>query len=277
MAIRIVADSSADVLKLDEVDFAAVPLSVVVGDRVFRDDAEVDLAELSEAIRQNRDKTTTACPGVGEWLEAFGDAETVFCVTLTSALSGSCSSCRAAKQEYEANHPERKVYLIDSLSVGPEMTLIIERLRELILREMPPEYIYRSVQHYRKHTHLLFSLDKMQHCAENGRAEQSTAMGVGVMGVRAIGKASVRGDLEVLEKCRGRKQSLLSIISHMKELGYAGGRILIAHNQNEAEAQDLVRRIRQAFGKVDVRVQETRALCSFYAEQGSILVGLECQ
>lgn len=276
MAIKIVADSSADVLKLDEVDFAAVPLSIVVGRQVFRDDAAVDLQALRAAIRQNREKTTTACPSVGDWLAAFGEAETVFCVTLTSAMSGSCSACRAAKQEYEAAHPGRKVYLIDSLSVGPEMTLIIERLRELILREMPPEYIYRSIQRYRKRTHLLFSLDKMQHCAENGRAEQSATMGVGVMGVRAIGKASARGDLEVLEKCRGRKQSVLSIISHMKELGYAGGRILIAHNQNEAEAQDLVQRIRQAFGKVDVRVQETRALCSYYAEQGSLLVGLEC-
>ena len=116
----------------------------------------------------------------------------------------------------------------------------------------------------------------MQHCADNGRAEKTETMGVGVMGIRAIGKASTRGDLEVLEKCRGKRQSMLSLINHMKEMGYAGGRILISHNQHEAEALDLMQRIRQAFGKVDVRVRETRALCSFYAERGSLLIGMEC-
>ena len=276
MSIRIVADSSADMLELEKVDFAVVPLKIVVGEQVFQDDANINMQALSDAVQASAVRPTTACPGAGEWLDAFGEAETVFCVTLTSALSGSCSACRAAKQEYEAMYPERKVYLIDSLSAGPEIALIIERLQELILQEMPADYIYRSIQRYRKRTHLLFSLDKMQRCAENGRAEQTKSMGVGVMGVRAIGKASARGDLEVLEKCRGRKQSLLSIVEHMKQLGYAGGRILITHNQNEAEALALVERIRQAFGKVDVRVQKTGALCSFYAERGALLVGMEC-
>ncbi len=276
MSIRIVADSSSDMLTLENADFVTVPLKVIVGDQVFCDDADVDLKELSAAIDNSPISPTTACPGVGEWLDAFGNAETVFCVTMTSALSGSCSACRAAKQNYEAEHPGRKVYLIDSLSIGPEMALIVERLNELILKEMPAEYIYRSILRYRRRTKLLFSLDRMQHCADNGRAGQNEAKGIGVMGIRAIGKASTRGDLEVLEKCRGKRQSMLSLIDHMKKLGYAGGRILIAHNQNEAEAQDLVQRIRQTFGKVDVRVQETRALCSFYAEQGSLLIGMEC-
>ena len=276
MSIRIVADSSSDLLTLENADFVPVPLKVIIGDQVFWDDANVNLSELSVAIDESSSRPTTSCPSVEEWLDAFGTAEVVFCVTMTSALSGSCSACRAAKQDYEAKNPGRKVYLIDSLSIGPEMALIVERLGELILKEMPAEYIYRSILHYRGRTKLLFSLDRMQHCADNGRAEKTETMGVGVMGIRAIGKASTRGDLEVLEKCRGKRQSMLSLINHMKEMGYAGGRILISHNQNEAEALDLMQRIRQAFGKVDVRVRETRALCSFYAERGSLLIGMEC-
>lgn len=276
MSIRIVADSSSDLLTLENADFVSVPLKVIVGDQTFFDDASVDLKKLSAEINKSPSCPTTSCPSVGEWLNAFGNAETVFCVTMTSALSGSCSACRAAKQHFEAENPGKKVYLVDSLSIGPEMTLIIERLRELILKEMPVEYIYRSILRYRRRTRLLFSLDRMQHCACNGRAGQNKAMGVGVMGIRAIGKANTRGDLEVLEKCRGKRQSMLSLIDHMKELGYAGGRILVAHNQNEEEALALVQQIRKTFGKVDVRIQETRVLCSFYAEQGSLLIGMEC-
>lgn len=62
----------------------------------------------------------------------------------------------------------------------------------------------------------------------------------------------------------------------MKRLGYAGGRILISHSGNEAGALELMRHIRDAFGSVDIQVSESRALCGYYAEQGSLLIGMEC-
>ena len=58
----------------------------------------------------------------------FGDAEYVFCVTISSNLSGSYSAATVAKEQYEAAHPGRKVYVVDSLSAGAEMHMIVEKL-----------------------------------------------------------------------------------------------------------------------------------------------------
>ena len=122
----------------------------------------------------------------------------------------------------------------------------------------------------------MFALSDLKNCAENGRVGHTEARGVGVMGVGVVGHASDQGSLEIQEKCRGRKQIGSGILRQMKQLGYAGGRILIAHSGDESGALELMRRIREAFGSVDVRIGRSGALCGFYAEQGSLLVGMEC-
>ena len=45
-AVKIVTDSSANLLAMDGVEFASVPLKVIVGEREFADDATVDMEEL---------------------------------------------------------------------------------------------------------------------------------------------------------------------------------------------------------------------------------------
>ena len=276
MSIKIVTDSSANLFELEGVDFAAVPLKVTVGDREFTDDATVNMEEFYSLLDQRPEHSCTSCPSVGDWLAAFGDARDVICITLASTMSGSCSTARIAKREYETQHHGRHVYLIDSLSIGPEMALLAERARSLVLSGMSPAYIYRALLRYKAKTRLVFALSDLKNCADNGRVGRTEARGIGVMGVGVVGHASEQGSLEIQEKCRGKKQIGAGILRQMKQMGYAGGRILISHSGDESGALELMRRIREAFGTVDVRISRSGALCGFYAEQGSLLVGMEC-
>ena len=276
MSIKIVTDSSANLFELEGVEFAAVPLKVTVGDREFTDDATVNMEEFYSLLDQRPEHSCTSCPIVGDWLAAFGDARDVICITLASTMSGSCSTARIAKREYESLHHGRHVYLIDSLSIGPEMALLAEYARSLVLSGMSPAYIYRALLRYKARTRLVFALSDLKNCAENGRVGRGEARGIGVMGVGVVGHASDQGSLEIQEKCRGKKQIGAGILRQMKQLGYAGGRILIAHSGDESGALELMHRIREAFGAVDVRIGRSGALCGFYAEQGSLLVGMEC-
>ena len=61
----------------------------------------------------------------------------------------------------------------------------------------------------------------------------------------------------------------------MKAMGYAGGRVRIAHCMNEAGAQQLAALIREAHPQADVRVDVCRGLCSYYAEKGGLMVGFD--
>ena len=61
----------------------------------------------------------------------------------------------------------------------------------------------------------------------------------------------------------------------MKEQGYAGGKVLIHHCQNEPAAQNLKAQLLNEFPGANIRIGKTRGLCSYYAEKGGLMVGCE--
>ena len=274
MKYKIVSDSSANVFALNQVPFSSVPLHIIVDNHPFIDNETVNLIQLEEALSSCK-SSSTACPGSGDWLEAFDDAEVIFCVTITSSLSGSFSSAQLAKQEYEEMFPSRHVYVIDSLSTGPEMALIIEKLQELILSGKDEGVILTEILNYAKHTHLIFALESLTNLANNGRINRTIAKLAGILGIRVIGKASSQGELEMLDKCRGEQRALSCIIKRMKEINYNGGKVRIVHNNNEKTAKKLMSQIQEVFGTVDICIEPTQALCSYYAEKGGLIIGFE--
>ena len=159
---KIVADSSANMISLDAVSFASAPLKVITDSREFVDDAAASANEMLQYFDTYKGKSKTSCPNTIDWLDAFGDAEDIFCVTITSGLSGSYNSACVAKQVYEADYPNRRVFVIDSLSAGPELVLIIEKLQSLILEGLSFEEICAKIKAYQETTGLVFVLESLK-------------------------------------------------------------------------------------------------------------------
>ena len=281
MNYLIVADSSADLALRDKsnqgIAFASVPLKIITSEKEYVDDASLNVEQMVEELEAYKGRSSSSCPNPSDWLDAFEDAQYVFCVTITSGLSGSYNSACMAKEEYEENHPDRKVFVIDSLSTGPEMHLIIGKLEKYILSGMDFEEICEKITKYQKHTGLIFMLESMKNLANNGRVSPLVAKLAGMLGIRVIGKASDEGTLEQLEKVRGEAKALPSIIDQMKKLGYEGGKVIIAHCINSGAAHKLKEQLKAQFKDANVDIHPCRALCSFYAERGGLLIGFEKQ
>lgn len=273
--IKIVADSSANMLELQQVAFAVAPLKIITADREFVDSRELNVDEMLDFFGKYKGKSKTSCPNTSDWLEAFGDAEEVYCVTITSGLSGSYNAACAAKGLYETEHPDRRVFVIDSLSAGPELTLIVKKLAELICAGKTYEEICCSISAYQQKTGLLFMLESLKNFAANGRVSPAVARIAGVLGIRIVGKASDSGTLEPTDKCRGEAKSLTTVLKRLKEAGLKNGLVQIAHCRNEKAANTLKDMIAETLPNVRVAIGENRGLCSYYAERGGLLVGFE--
>lgn len=276
-SIKIVADSSANLMEMEDVPFAAAPLKVITSEREFVDDTALDLEDMIRFFETYKGKSKTSCPNPADWLEAFGDADDIFCVTITSGLSGSYNAACIAKQMYEGENEGKRVFVIDSLSAGPELQLIIEKLQELINDGYAFEEICDQILAYTQNTGLLFMLESLKNFAANGRVSPAVAKIVGILGIRIVGKASDQGTLEPMDKCRGEAKSLDKIVTHLKEYGLKRGKVRIAHCRNESAAVHLKEMIHAVLPETDVRIGECRGLCSYYAENGGMLVGFEKQ
>ncbi len=272
---RIVADSAADLFIRDTVPFAAAPLKVITAEREFVDTAELDVAAMVDYLKAYKGKSTSSCPNPDEWLSAFGDADYVFGVTLTSGLSGSYNAAVAAGQLYMAEHPDRRVFILDSLSAGPAEMLLVETLEQLILAGHDFDTICAETTAAQQRTKILFTLQSLTNFANNGRVSPAVAKVAGLLGICVVAKASDEGTIDVISKCRGMNKAMDCIVTRLKESGFSGGRVRIAHCFNETDAHTLRSQILAAFPTADVKIHATNGLCSFYAERGGLLVGYE--
>ena len=275
MKMRIVADSSANLNTTPDNSIVSVPLTLRTDEREFVDNASLDIKEMTDYLASYKGKSGSACPSSQDWVEAFGDAEEVFGIAITSNLSGSYNSLRIAKEEYEEEHPGRKVCIIDSLSAGSELKLIVEKIQELHAEGKTFEEISDAIVKYQEHTHMVFCLKSLQNLANNGRVNPAVAKIAGVLNIHVVGIASTEGTLEQREKARGPKKALVAIDKVMEEFNYNGGKIRIDHCFNETDANVLKAHVLEKYPNADIKIAETRGLCSFYAEVGGLMIGYE--
>ncbi len=271
MSYTIAVDSSSNLMPRQGMQI--VPLKIITDTREFIDDAKLDLQEMLQHLKEHKGPSGTSCPNVGDWLDAVGDSIHCFVVTITSQLSGAYN---AALQAAGILREEgREICVLDTRSAGPELTLIcqeLERLQELGLSFRETENRIRA---YMEHTHLIFSLESLLNLSRNGRVSPLVAKAIGLLGIRLVGRASDEGTLEPKLKCRGAKKALEGLLTQLTELGFSGGRVQIDHCENPEGAQALKNAILERWPQSIVNIGSCAGLCSYYAENGGLLVGFE--
>jgi DegV family protein with EDD domain len=275
MNFKIVSDSSADLRTLADVPFASAPLKISTDEKEYVDNENLNVIEMLSDLATYNGRSRSSCPSSGEYLDAFGSTENVFCITITSGLSGSFNAANVAATQFKENYPENNIHVIDSLSTGPENALLIYKLRELILEGKDFETVKAEITEYHKHTRLIFALENMHNLANNGRVSPIVAKMAGLLGIRAIGRASEQGTLEMICKSRGPINTAIDILNNMIGDGYKGGKVRIHHANNETAANLLRTKILEKFPGAQIEIDVAGGLCSFYAEQGGLLVGFE--
>ena len=273
--MKIISDSSSNLLRRQEGDYTTVPLKVIAGEKEYVDDEALDVSRMMDELKTVKGKTHTSCPNVYEWKRAAGDAKEILMITITGSLSGSYAAAEQAAKELREEIPPRKVAVINSLSTGPEMQLLIEKMQAEIDSGATFEEVETGVRAYQQHTHLLFALQCMDNLARNGRVNPLVAKMAGFLGIHAIGEASQEGKLQMLHKPRGRQKAIEAMYGEMTKSGYAGGRVRIAHCRNQEAANAMADRIRATYPNAPIEIIPATALCSFYAEDGGLLVGYE--
>lgn len=270
----IVTDSSSNIVDFDDLPFASVPMKIMVDGKNFEDVKGIDLEDLVNKM-ERCSTSSSSCPNVAEWLEAFEGHEEVFAVTISSRLSGSFDSAMMAKKEYESSRPGARVEVIDSRMTGPGMRMITEKLVELSALGAAFDECLSRLAEYRKRMHLCFSLASIHNLAKNGRVSSITATIFGVLGIRMLGRASDEGTIESVNKVRGEKAGLRSILHELAEKGFKGGKCYISHTLDADLAGRLKEKILEIYPGSRIHMEANTGLCSYYAERHGLIVGFE--
>ncbi|MDO4317329.1 MAG: DegV family protein [Lachnospiraceae bacterium] len=259
----------------DNTGFEKVPLKIRIGEREFCDDSRIDMEDFHRTLADYRGKTSSAAPAPGEWAEACRPYEKAIALPITGMLSGSCASANAAVNMLAEEAPEKQVFVLDTLSAGPEISLLAHKAAELIRRKLDFAALREQLCAYHKKTRLLFVLESVQNLANNGRVSRIEAKLMQTLRIQLLGRASDEGTLEPLSKCRGKGRVWQKLLEQMHAEGYRGGRVIISHCNNPQSAKELRELLLERFREAKISIMNTKGLTSYYAENGGVLVGYE--
>ena len=116
----------------------------------------------------------------------------------------------------------------------------------------------------------------MTNLANNGRVSPAVAKIAGLLKIWVYGWAE-EGEIKLLGKARGEKKTLAALLRTLEEKGYRGGRVKIDHADNFDSAAELHDLIKKKRPEARVDLGTCRALCSFYAEAGGLMIGVKNQ
>lgn len=271
--VKLIIDSGSNDRMND--DLTVVPLTMTIAGQDFVDDENLDLDSFIASMEKNTEEGKTSCPSINQWLNALKGSELAIIMTITSGLSGSFSSAFQAKQIYEKDHPGSHVLVVDSRTAGPEISIILREIKRLVNSKTRFVDLEQKISDYKTHTHLLVVLKSLHNLALNGRINMAVAKVAKVLNIDVVGTASDEGKLEPLSKVRGIKRAFKEILKLMAEMKYQGGRLIIDHCKNEKDAQTLKEKILASYPQAEIVIRSMRGLCTFYAEEGSLMIGFD--
>lgn len=172
MKWKIIADSGCDYRSLDnlapDTEFVSVPLTIQVGDTIYTDDAQLNIDQMMEEMYATATASKSACPSPDDYMKSFEGAENIVVVTITGTLSGSYNSAEVAKKIYLEEHPNTNIHVINSLSAGGEVDLIVRKLNQLVAEGLDFDQVVDVITTYQSKTKLLFVLAKVDNLVKMG-------------------------------------------------------------------------------------------------------------
>lgn len=278
MKWNIVLDSSCD-LKISENPFKnaslkIAPLKIIVGDKEFKDDDNVDYTEVLKAMEMEKKASSSACPSPDEFMECYKDADCCVCITMTGALSGTNNAARLGADMMKEEYPDKKVFVLDSHSTGGSMVLLARKADELIGKGLSFEQVCSELEEFNKETELVFCLVKYDNLVKSGRMNPLAGIVASHLGIRAVAEKTPKGEIKVVHKTRGEDKTLRTMVEHMlSKKNLEGKPVVINHCNNDTAAEKLISLIKEKCKTSDITVLKCKGLTTFYAMEKGILIG----
>ena len=274
---HLVSDSSCDFYELEgtegKMDFATIPFSIRIGGKDYIDDENMNVGEMLEANETHSEMAQTACPSPEAWREKFSAPGPVIAFTISGALSGCYNSALIGRNMILEEEPDKQIAVIDTKATGPEVSMLIWRARDLILEGKSFEEIEKDLNETADRIHTSFALISYHNLIKSGRVSRLIGFIAGHLGFWGIGMGDDKGEIVIRGKARGSKSMVRFLVEEISKVGIAGKQIVISHCQNLKDAEALKKALEAANAGINVLVQATRGLDSFYAEREGLIVG----
>lgn len=273
MAVKIITDSTADLPPelIAKYDIRVLPLTVSFGSQTYRDGVDITPGQFYEMLSKSKELPTTSQVNPPAFIAAYQEeldkGNSIVSIHLSSKGSGTYQSAVIAKNTIGSD----SIRVIDSLGYSMGLGLMVIEAARMARDGASIEEIENAILDLRDRMNYIFGVDTLEYLRKGGRLSPAKAVIATVMNIKPI--LEVRnGELEVLDKVRGRKKVLNRIVEIARERGedWENKTVAIVHAACQDDAIMLRDKIAGMFNPREIIISEVGCVIGTHAGPGTI-------
>ena len=217
MNVRIVVDSTADIIPEVRDRLTVVPLTVHFGEEEYVDGVTITHKQFYEKLVECDVLPTTSQPTPEAFADVFrraeADDEQVVVLTISSKLSGTCQSATIAAADFPG-----RVWVVDTCSVAIGAGILAELALQLADEGLDAPAIAARLEVEREKVRVIALLDTLEYLKKGGRISKTVAFAGGILSIKPVITLE-DGEVAILGKARGSKQGNNLLITEIQKDG----------------------------------------------------------
>lgn len=276
----ILTDSSADLTAelVRELDVHVLPLSFTIQNKTYHnypDNREMEPHDFYQMLRGG-ETCSTAAVNVAAYNEAMEPllqaGKDVLVLAFSSGLSATYQSARVSAEELGEKYPERKIYLVDTLSASLGQGLLVWYAAQQRSQGKSIEEVRDWAEANKLNLCHWFTVDDLHFLKRGGRISATTAVLGTMLHIKPVLHMDDEGHLISMSKARGRSAALTALVDQMEKTAIHPQEqvIFISHGDCLDDAMKVAEDIKTRFGVKQVLLNHVGPVIGAHAGPGTV-------
>ena len=273
--VKVVIDSTAD-LPLDtikELDLEMVPLTVIIGDKQYRDGIDITSEEFYKKLPGLSKLPTTSQPSPGLFLKAYEKAVNAGMAVMSLHLSAKLSGTYANAVVAARNFPEGQVRVFDTQMVSAGIAFYVWTAVEMARAGKTIDEIEAEMIRMRELVKVVATVDTLEYLHKGGRIGGLRNFLGSLLSVKPILQLK-DGEVQPLEQVRTRNKALQRVAELAKSMGPVD-RVAILHAADPTSANTLADLMAPFFPREKLYISELGPVIGAHAGPGTVGIGIQ--
>ncbi len=209
MSVKIVIDSTVDMIPELKARTTVVPLTIYFGQQEFQDSVTITPDKFYEMLVNSEQLPTTSQPTPAAFADVYAkataDGSEVVVITIASQLSGTYQSATIAAEDYPG-----KVFVVDSRTAAIASGVLAEYALQLADQGKGGQQILEALIEKRKDVCLYAIVDTLEYLKKGGRLNSTVAFVGGLLNIKPIISVE-NGEIKVMGMARGIKKAFTTL------------------------------------------------------------------
>jgi DegV family protein with EDD domain len=216
MKIRIIVDSTADIMPEYKDRVRIVPLTVHFGEEEYIDGVDINHNTFYQKLIESDVLPTTSQANPEAFAKEYEDAkkanETCIVLALSSKLSGTYQSARIAAADYD------NVYVIDAETIAIGTAILTELAFRYIDQGLDVKTVVEKIEEEKKKIIIVALVDTLEYLHKGGRLSKSVTVAGAVLNIKPV-LSVIGGDINALGKAMGSKRGNNMLTQEIEKAG----------------------------------------------------------